>query len=257
MGLLRDLESEKTSLLEPEHVVGRGHGCSLRLGHRFVSAQHAHLRWAHGRWEVKDLGSLNGTFLDGERIKPGDECPIKKGSRVAFGKVEKAWELVDDSGPQAMVVPLDGGDPILVEQELLVLPSDEDPRFTIYRSEGAWVLEQPNESTTPITNAQVFELEGRPWRFCCPESDWTTAVATAPNNLEVRHLQLVFLVSRDEELVEIRASSGDRSLSLGSRAFNYLLLTLARRHGRRLVTFDAATLTHDGGVGDIELLTSL
>jgi hypothetical protein len=35
------------------------------------------------------------------------------------------------------------------------------------------------------------------------------------------------------------------------------LLTLARRHGRRLVTFDAATLTHDGGVGDIELLTSL
>jgi uncharacterized protein len=34
------------------------------------------------------------------------------------------------------------------------------------------------------------------------------------------------------------------------------LLTLARRHGRRLVTFDAAMLSHDRGVGDVELLTS-
>lgn len=35
------------------------------------------------------------------------------------------------------------------------------------------------------------------------------------------------------------------------------LLTLARRHGRRLVTFDTAMLTHDGGRGDVEVLTSL
>jgi toxin-antitoxin system PIN domain toxin len=35
------------------------------------------------------------------------------------------------------------------------------------------------------------------------------------------------------------------------------LLTLARRHAQRLVTFDAAMLAHDGGAGDVELLSGL
>ncbi len=35
------------------------------------------------------------------------------------------------------------------------------------------------------------------------------------------------------------------------------LLTLARRHGRRLVTFDSAILAYAGGVVDVELLTVL
>jgi hypothetical protein len=34
------------------------------------------------------------------------------------------------------------------------------------------------------------------------------------------------------------------------------LLTLARRHAQRLVTFDAAMLAHDGA-GDVELLSGL
>jgi predicted nucleic acid-binding protein len=35
------------------------------------------------------------------------------------------------------------------------------------------------------------------------------------------------------------------------------LLTLARRHGQRLVTFDARMLPHGGAVGDVEVLTSV
>lgn len=35
------------------------------------------------------------------------------------------------------------------------------------------------------------------------------------------------------------------------------LLTLARRHGRRLVTFDAAIRTVAGEAGDLEVLTGL
>lgn len=35
------------------------------------------------------------------------------------------------------------------------------------------------------------------------------------------------------------------------------LLTLARRHSRRLVTFDAGMLIHDRGTGDVELLASM
>jgi hypothetical protein len=229
MGLLREVGSDTSSLLEAEHIVGRWEGCSLRIDRRYVSARHAHLRWAQRRWEIKDLGSLNGTYLEGSRIKPGADLPLAKGSRISFGKTESVWELVDDSAPPVMVVPIHGGDPLVVSGDLLVLPSEENPIVTIYRSDGTWFLEHANQSTTPITNAQRFELEGRPWRFCCPEQVWRTAAATGPRALELRNLRLVFSVSRDEEFVELRATCGDTVIPLGARTFNYLLLTLARR----------------------------
>jgi hypothetical protein len=128
-----------------------------------------------------------------------------------------------------MAVPLDGGEPTHSEGELLVLPSTQDPRATIYRnSDGAWLLEQP-ESVSPITNMQVFELDGRAFRFSCPELIPKTSLADRLPDLTVSHLELMFSVSRDEEHVEIQASWGANATNLGARTHNYLLLTLARR----------------------------
>jgi pSer/pThr/pTyr-binding forkhead associated (FHA) protein len=231
MGTIRNLSSAKTQLLEPEHLIGRTPTSALGLPHRYISAQHAAIRWNGNRWELRDLGSRNGTFLDGTRLKSGEECPLHVGSKMAFGKlVAEQWELVDESAPQVMAVPVDGGDPALLDGDLLALPSNDDPRVTIYRNpEGAWVLEQPDESIAPITNLQTFEVDGRTWRFCCTESVRTTSLAVAPAELEVRHLQLSFSVSRDEEHVQLHMTCGGSSFDMGARSHNYLLLTLARR----------------------------
>jgi hypothetical protein len=231
MGSLREATSGRMHLLEPEHVVGRAPSCALRLDHKYVSAQHATLRWTGNHWELKDLGSRNGTFLDGTRLKPGDEHPLRAGSKIAFGKaLDEQWELADAAPPTVMAVPLDGGDPALLEGDLLALPSNDDPRATIYRSvEGTWVLEQPDDSTSPITHLQTFDVAGRVWRFSCSETIRTTSLAASPADLEVRHLQLSFAVSRDEEHVQLHVTSAGQTFDLGARAHNYLLLTLARR----------------------------
>jgi hypothetical protein len=231
MASIRDISTGRTQLLEPEHLIGRAPTSALRLNHRYISAQHALLRWTGDRWELKDLGSRNGTFLDGNRLRPGEEYPIRTGSKIAFGKLlEEQWELVDESSPRVMAVPVDGGDPVLLDGDLLALPSIDDPRVTIYRNgEGVWVLEQPDESITPITNLQVFEVAGRSWRFCCTENICTTSLAVAVADLEVRHLQLSFSVSRDEEFVQLHMSCGGTTFDVGARTHNYLLLTLARR----------------------------
>jgi pSer/pThr/pTyr-binding forkhead associated (FHA) protein len=231
MGSIRKLTSTKTQLLEPEHLVGRAPASALGLTHRYVSAQHATIRWNGSRWELRDLGSRNGTFLDGNRLRSGEECPLRVGSRMAFGKlVAEQWELVDESAPRIMAVPVDGGDPVLLDGDLLALPSNDDPRVTIYRNpEGVWVLEQPTESIVPITNLQTFDVDGRVWRFCCTESVRTTSLAVAPAELEVRYLQLSFSVSRDEEFVQLHMTCGGSSFDMGARTHNYLLLTLARR----------------------------
>jgi hypothetical protein len=244
MGAIRNTATGRLQLLEPEHLVGRGSSCMLRLSDGYISAQHALLRWNGERWELKDLGSRNGTFLNGIRIKAGEEHPAPKGSKIAFGKVEQAWELVDAGGPCIMVVPLEGGSPVLLEGTLLALPSSEDPVATAYRHDDSWVLERPDEPLTPIHNGQVFEVAGRRWRFCCADDLRTTSQATPLMRIEVAQLELSFSVSRDEEHVELRARCGGTSLDLGARTHNYLLLTLARR---RLA--DAAEGTADTSCG--------
>jgi FHA domain len=231
MGVIREVSSGRTQLLEPGHLIGRAPTCALRLGRRYVSGQHALLRWTGDWWELRDLGSRNGTYLNGTRLKSGDELPVRVGAKLGFGKlVEEQWELTDASPPTVMAVPVDGGDPAVLDGEMIALPSNDDPRVTIYRgAEGGWVLEQPDELITPITNQQTFDVQGRAWRFCNAENNRTTSLLALPMDLEVQHLQLSFSVSRDEEHVELQISCAGRTFEMGSRSHNYLLLTLARR----------------------------
>jgi hypothetical protein len=230
MGSIRDEATGAVRILRPEHVIGRAPTCALHIDQRFVSAQQAVIRWNGEGWELRDLGSRNGTFLNGVRLQPGIEEQLSNGAQIAFGKKEHQWVLVDDAAPAVMAVPVDGGPPVLLDGELLALPTADDPRATIYRgSDGSWILEQPDESSTPITNLQSFEVAGQSYRFHCPEGFSKTALATASIELEVRHLELIFNVSRDEEHVQLRIGCGLSRFDLGARAHNYLLLILARK----------------------------
>jgi hypothetical protein len=249
MGAIKNISSGQTRVVEPEHLVGRAPAAVHRLDQRYVSAQHALIRWSGERWEIKDLGSRNGTFLDDVRLKPGVDNALRLGAKIAFGKLVEQWDFVDDLPPKVMVVPVDGGEPVLLQGDMLALPSNDDPRITIYRNhEGVWVHEQPDESITPIINRQTLDVDGRKWRFCCPESIYTTSLATSPVDREVRLLQLSFIVSRDEEHVQLQATCGGLTTSLGARGFNYLLLTLARRRVK-----DTAQALPEGECGWVHL----
>jgi hypothetical protein len=234
MALLRETSTGKTLLLEPEHVVGRALTCSLRLRPLYVSTQHALLRWVDPHWEVKDLASSNGTYLDGRRIDDRQPATVPVGSKIAFGRPDEQWELVDASPPRVMLVPIDGGEPVLLEGELLALPSTDDPDTTIYRGPGGlWILEQADASVAPLANGQMLYSGGRAWRFCCPDAPHATSrfAGREPGTMLIvlADLELSFSVSRDEEFVELRILSDGRTLDVGTRAFNYQLLTLARR----------------------------
>jgi pSer/pThr/pTyr-binding forkhead associated (FHA) protein len=55
----------------------------LAGGDEFASNQHARFLIAHGLWYVKDLGSTNGTWLNGRRIHAPQA--LKKGDKVKIG----------------------------------------------------------------------------------------------------------------------------------------------------------------------------
>jgi serine phosphatase RsbU (regulator of sigma subunit)/pSer/pThr/pTyr-binding forkhead associated (FHA) protein len=61
-----------------ELVIGRSTKCDLSISDRFLSRQHARMFRSGNDWMIEDLGSRNGTFVNGERIsstkriRPGD-----------------------------------------------------------------------------------------------------------------------------------------------------------------------------------------
>lgn len=228
MGVIKDTATGRAHVLEPEHFVGRGSWCALRLTEKYVSSQHAVIRWTGEAWEVKDLGSRNGTFVDGQRIAAGAETVLREHATIAFGKRGQEWRLEDGSAPTVMAVPEDDTDPVLIDGELLAVPSIDNPEVTIYPGgDGQWMLEQP-DSTIPVTNLQTFVAAGKVWRFCSVDRTPKTALATASSLAEARHASLTFSVSRDEEHVHLQVSLGGATHDLGTRGHNYLLLTLAR-----------------------------
>jgi hypothetical protein len=92
-----DRKGARLKLLEPpEHrgesyplgdeiTVGRGGGCGIVLtADQFVSTVHARVFRRGDEVFVEDLGSRNGTFVNGERIT--STTKIKRGDRVQFGQ---------------------------------------------------------------------------------------------------------------------------------------------------------------------------
>jgi len=70
-------------LLKPELLLGRREGCDIVLRFPNVSGQHCALTVIDGYWFVKDLGSSNGTKVNGsrvteQRLAPGDTLSIAR-----------------------------------------------------------------------------------------------------------------------------------------------------------------------------------
>ena len=84
-------------------IVGRERGCDLMLCSKNVSRQHARVVLQDKIACVEDLGSSNGTFVDGQPIK--ELTPLKPGCSVAFGDL--TFFLIDDD-PAVPRDPLSG-----------------------------------------------------------------------------------------------------------------------------------------------------
>ncbi|MGQ4730713.1 DUF1707 and FHA domain-containing protein [Streptomyces sp. Ju416(a)] len=68
----------------PLHI-GRDPANGLRLNHETVSRLHAELSAQNGRWVLRDLGSTNGTCVNGQRLV--GSIPVRDGDQVSFGRM--------------------------------------------------------------------------------------------------------------------------------------------------------------------------
>jgi pSer/pThr/pTyr-binding forkhead associated (FHA) protein len=78
-----DVKTTEIKLKLPS-TIGRGRGTTIVLPHPLVSRQHCELFEAAGQLMVKDLGSLNGTFVNNERVT---ESPLAPDELLTVGTV--------------------------------------------------------------------------------------------------------------------------------------------------------------------------
>lgn len=71
--------------LGEELTVGRAAGCSIVLDEQYVSQVHARIFIRDGSVFVEDLGSTNGTWVNGSRAV--GQMPARPGDRVQVGNV--------------------------------------------------------------------------------------------------------------------------------------------------------------------------
>jgi pSer/pThr/pTyr-binding forkhead associated (FHA) protein len=91
------------SLLFPlgEFVIGRGAECHVRPNSDWVSRQHCLLRVAEDGVVLRDLGSRNGTLVNGTRVK--GECRLADGDKLQIGPL--VFQLAMDGSAREGALP--------------------------------------------------------------------------------------------------------------------------------------------------------
>ena len=69
----------------PRAVLGRSRECDVRVGDANVSRKHAEIRHQDDAWWIVDLGSTNGTLVNGRRAK---RERLSAGDRIMLGSTE-------------------------------------------------------------------------------------------------------------------------------------------------------------------------
>jgi pSer/pThr/pTyr-binding forkhead associated (FHA) protein len=73
--------ADKLFLIEKDTIVGRARECDLSLVVAHLSRRHARLFFDNGALWVEDLGSANGTYLNGRRV---ERARVRGGDELAF-----------------------------------------------------------------------------------------------------------------------------------------------------------------------------
>ena len=92
--ILQTAEGQQAIDLRPVNSLGRHPNNSIQLLDKIVSKEHCIIELRTDHWVLRDLGSLNGTFVNAERVR--GEAPLKHGDEISLGATKGRF---DDGGP--------------------------------------------------------------------------------------------------------------------------------------------------------------
>lgn len=230
MARLHDPTSDTSFTLGARVLVGRGPDATLRIAHRRVSSEHAVIAFDGEGWSIRDLGSRNGTRLDGRPLPVGRPVPLAAGATIEFA--EQIWRLVDDGDPRARARA--GDTARAAEDGMLVLPELSDPQVTVFPTRAGRWLAEVDGTPRYVSDGDVVEVGGVEWTLELPPVDGLTVVEATVGTVGAAPRSLTSLVelqlspSLDEESVRTVLRFADGELEIPPRAAHLVLLHLAR-----------------------------
>ncbi|HEX7709282.1 MAG TPA: SpoIIE family protein phosphatase [Thermoanaerobaculia bacterium] len=82
--------------------IGRASDCAIPIKDRYLSRRHAEIVSFNGGWMLKDLGSANGTYLNGARVER-DEI-LRPGDRIRLGDTEIVFDTPESNTDRMLAV---------------------------------------------------------------------------------------------------------------------------------------------------------
>ncbi len=120
-----ELAGQSWTVTEAVYSIGRGGECDLTLPERQVSRQHIKILLENGRYFLQDLGSKNGTHLNGRKVE-SQTVPLQDGDEIQIALAVKLVFVGTDA-----TVPLSFDPPVPIGNLVL----DEDRRTVAVKGE--------------------------------------------------------------------------------------------------------------------------
>jgi hypothetical protein len=86
-GMAVAIALEPTARDAREITLGRGPSCDLEIDEGTISQLHLVFVRDGEEWSVRDVGSTNGSWLEGVRLEPNQPVPLKEGARLQAAQV--------------------------------------------------------------------------------------------------------------------------------------------------------------------------
>ena len=103
--ILTTAEGQQFIDLRPTNSLGRHPNNTIQLLDKIVSKEHCILEQREGQFVLRDLGSLNGTYVNSDRVR--GEIYLKHGDEIALGSTRARFD--DESGTAFAPPPIGPG----------------------------------------------------------------------------------------------------------------------------------------------------
>lgn len=178
--------SDALSLIDGVNTVGRHDDCQIRIKSSQVSRKHCELFERKGLLMVKDLGSSNGTLVNGKRIE--GQSVLEPGDEITIGGVKLRVAKVGEAVPAPKVPSKAANDTAVVEAIIADdAPASGEDEFEIdFDDEPASISQPvapaPKPAPTPPPSPSIAKSDGN---RKAPESPKPPVAQAAPAVPEV------------------------------------------------------------------------
>lgn len=98
VALQSDIQPPRVTLSQDGCTLGRAGSCTLVVARPLVSRLHAQVEWLGGHFQLRDLGSVNGTWVNGQRI--GEPHVLAHHDLIGLGDPAALLTFVDPDATQ-------------------------------------------------------------------------------------------------------------------------------------------------------------